>query len=161
MEPFSQQVALLESQHDQLSPGGADNITTIWDVASSTKLKTLREHFGWVLSCDFAPDRSMLATASWDRFALSIIVLLLHISTVRLWDPNNGELLTTLRGHTKGSLLLLHHSLTVTKVCGCASFTPWDTPAPFWPRALKTAPFASGIRDQGLCVLRSVAVMFL
>jgi WD40 repeat protein len=31
-----------------------------------------------VLSCSFAPDRTKLATASWDK-------------TVRLWDPNTGE----------------------------------------------------------------------
>lgn len=71
-----------------LATGSADNTTCLWDVGSATRVKTLREHFGWVLGCNFAPDRTMLATASWDR-------------TVRLWDPNTGELLSTLRGHTK------------------------------------------------------------
>ena len=67
----------------------ADNTTCLWDASSGAKLRTLREHFGWVLSCSFAPDRTKLATCSWDK-------------TVRLWDPNTGELISTLRGHTKG-----------------------------------------------------------
>jgi len=72
-----------------LATTSADNTTCLWDASSGQKMRTLREHFGWVLDCSFAPDRTKLATCSWDK-------------TVRLWDPNTGELISTLRGHTKG-----------------------------------------------------------
>eukprot|EP00041_Stephanoeca_diplocostata_P000883 m.17589 g.17589 ORF g.17589 m.17589 type:complete len:508 (-) comp11257_c0_seq2:159-1682(-) len=72
-----------------LASTSADNTTAIWDAATGKRIRTLREHFGWVLMCSFAPDRTKFATASWDK-------------TVRLWDPNTGELISTLRGHTKG-----------------------------------------------------------
>jgi hypothetical protein len=44
-----------------------DNLTCIWDTTTATCVKTLKEHFGWILGVDFAPDRTKLATASWDR----------------------------------------------------------------------------------------------
>lgn len=72
-----------------LASTSSDTTTILWDASTGERMRILREHFGWVLSCSFAPDRTKLATASWDK-------------TVRLWDPNTGELISTLRGHTKG-----------------------------------------------------------
>jgi WD40 repeat protein len=72
-----------------LASTSADNTTCLWDASSGKKVRSLREHFGWVMHCSFSPDRTKLATCSWDK-------------TVRLWDPNTGELISTLRGHSKG-----------------------------------------------------------
>lgn len=88
--------------------------------------------------------RLQLATCSWDK-------------TVRLWDPNTGELISTLRGHTKvGRLRADPFELPGTgraanrrgsgdfRVCGRASFTPSATRARCWPPAARTVPPASG-----------------
>ena len=41
-----------------LASTSADFTTCLWDAASCKKLRTLKEHFNWVLSCSFAPDRT-------------------------------------------------------------------------------------------------------
>lgn len=40
-----------------------DNTTCLWDASTGQKMRTLKEHFGWVLSCSFAPDRTSGGTA--------------------------------------------------------------------------------------------------
>jgi len=50
----------------------ADNTTALWDAATGKKMRTLREHFGWVLDCSFAPDRTKFATVSPQDSGLAI-----------------------------------------------------------------------------------------
>ncbi|ODM21879.1 hypothetical protein SI65_02723 [Aspergillus cristatus] len=53
----------------------------------SMELQTLEGHSDWVRSVAFSPDGQLLASGSSDN-------------TVRLWDPNTGNLRQTLEGHS-------------------------------------------------------------
>jgi WD40 repeat protein len=57
----------------------------IWDVATRTERTILRGHTEWVQSLVYSPDGLLLASGSGDR-------------TVRLWDPETGDLLHVLEG---------------------------------------------------------------
>ena len=67
--------------------GIADTTLRLWDRASGDCTRTLTGHTSDVMSVAFAPDSSMLASASADN-------------TIRLWDPVSGESRRVLEGHT-------------------------------------------------------------
>jgi len=58
-------------------------------AATAQTLRTLSGHQGAVNGVAFAPDGTLLATASSDK-------------TVRLWNPATGEHVRTFQGHTEG-----------------------------------------------------------
>ena len=73
-----------------LSPDGellatcdAASDVTLWQVATSQKLWTRKEHKGWVISLAFSPDGKTLASSGCDP-------------TVRLWDVATGNCLQVL-----------------------------------------------------------------
>jgi WD40 repeat protein len=89
-------LAIAWSPHDddQYATGSADNDAIIWrlrwDPYSPATPRRTRKHVlahpSAVSAVAWAPDGSHLATGCWDGY-------------VRLWDPESGVLLTTLRGH--------------------------------------------------------------
>ena len=79
-----------------LASASGDNTVRLWNPNTGQLLNTLIGHLtgsiagrevGGVLSVSFSPDGQILASASGDN-------------TVRLWNPNTGQLLNTLIGHT-------------------------------------------------------------
>lgn len=98
-----------------------------------------------VLSCSFAPDRTKLATASWDK-------------TVRLWDPNTGlgpraclRLLTSFANGSRPQASCFRPSADTTAACGRVSFIQLDTRQHCWRPEARTGQRASGTRGRGLC----------
>jgi WD40 repeat protein len=66
-----------------------DGRIQVWELQApqpATCVQTLEGHTNWILGLAFAPNRTQLASASWDR-------------TVRLWDVESGRCLHTLEGH--------------------------------------------------------------
>ncbi|KAJ6086514.1 hypothetical protein N7467_005428 [Penicillium canescens] len=59
----------------------------IWDPATGQCESTLEGHSDSVPSIAWSPDRSRLASASYDK-------------TVRIWDPVTGQCASTLEGHS-------------------------------------------------------------
>ncbi|KAE8306283.1 quinon protein alcohol dehydrogenase-like superfamily [Aspergillus transmontanensis] len=61
------------------------------DMTWGGELLALESHSAYVLSVAFSPDNQLLASSSQD-------------STIKLWDPNTGELRQTLKGHSASVL---------------------------------------------------------
>ena len=76
----------------RLASGGSDGSVKVWYLDKPKKPVSLAEHSGSVsgsvYGVAFSPDEKAprLASAGWDGI-------------VRIWDPQNGNLLHTLRGH--------------------------------------------------------------
>lgn len=99
-----------------LATGSADTTIGLWNAITGEKLLVLKECFGWVLGTCFSVDGNFLGAASWDKM-------------VRLWEPNTGSLLNTLRGHKAGVWSLDFHSERGNVLCsGSADGTIrlWD-----------------------------------
>jgi WD40 repeat protein len=60
----------------------------IWDPNSGEKLATFEGHEDWILSLDYSPDGTLLATSSGDKSAI-------------IWDIASGEMVHRLIGHTE------------------------------------------------------------
>jgi type IV secretory pathway TraG/TraD family ATPase VirD4/uncharacterized protein YjiK len=69
-----------------LAEGSQDKTINLWDVATRTKLRTLRGHGMPILSLAFSPDSRLLASASQDRTAM-------------LWNTSGGTALRTFSGY--------------------------------------------------------------
>ncbi|MFC2084180.1 Ig-like domain-containing protein [Bacteroidota bacterium] len=69
---------------DSLYTGYSDTLNISF-IQSLHSFKIIEEHNDAVLTCDFTPDGERLATGSADR-------------TIKLWNPNDGNLLKTLTG---------------------------------------------------------------
>jgi eukaryotic-like serine/threonine-protein kinase len=61
-----------------LAVGHDDGRVFVWDVERGRLASVLQGHTAHVVGCQFAPERHLLATHSWD-------------GTVRLWDAATGE----------------------------------------------------------------------
>ncbi|CAG9945162.1 unnamed protein product, partial [Clonostachys rosea f. rosea IK726] len=64
----------------RVASGSEDKTIMIWEVASGTTLAILKEHTSGINSVTFSPDRSMLASSSFD-------------DGVRLWDTKTWALI--------------------------------------------------------------------
>lgn len=69
--------------------GGDDFTLIIWDLPSAKMLQRLEGHTAKILTVTVSPDKSLIASASWD-------------SRIGLWDAETGELRSWLRGHKSG-----------------------------------------------------------
>ncbi|KAL8876413.1 MAG: hypothetical protein Q9198_005389 [Flavoplaca austrocitrina] len=77
------------SSSSRLVTGSGDNNARIFDTDTGTPFQTLKGHTSWVLVASWSPDDTTIATGSMDN-------------TVRLWNPQSGQLLgQPLKGHTK------------------------------------------------------------
>jgi WD40 repeat protein len=63
-----------------------DDIITLWDFETGTKLRDLMGHSDSVYSIDFSHNGKLLVTASRD-------------TTIKIWEVETGECLKTLEGH--------------------------------------------------------------
>jgi WD40 repeat protein len=63
--------------------GGSEHVAKLWDVATSTLLRTFYGHLGEVWSVAFSPDGQRILTGSRDN-------------TLKLWDPATGRVLRTM-----------------------------------------------------------------
>ncbi len=68
-------------------PAGAIRVWAVSQTEPATCVQVLTEHTDCVYELAFAPDSTILASASWDR-------------TVKLWDLASGALHTTMTEHT-------------------------------------------------------------
>jgi WD40 repeat protein len=80
----------------QLATGSTDGSVCLWGTADGQPISVLKGHTNWVRCVQFSPAQApelqrhsgeLLASASQDR-------------TIRLWNPQTGQCLNTLRGHT-------------------------------------------------------------
>ena len=88
----------------------------IWNVNTGKLLTTLKGHTGGVDSIVFSPDKSILASASFDE-------------TVRLWNTETFELIATLIGHTESvrSIVFFPDGETVATTSYFGHTRLWDT----------------------------------
>jgi WD40 repeat protein len=66
-----------------IASGSVDRTARLWDVATRTEQRVIREHEGMVFSVAFSPDNKRLATASVN-------------GTIKIWDLATGEQLANL-----------------------------------------------------------------
>lgn len=72
----------------------------LWDVASGQLVRTLTEPNGWIGSVAFSRDgRTLAAKETYKSTPLNDRCC---IKTINLWDPESGQLLRTLPGHSNG-----------------------------------------------------------
>ena len=70
-----------------------DGTIGIWNFIDATLERSLTGH-GWDVKCvDWHPTKGILASGSKDNLGISIIII------VKIWDPKQGTMLTTLHGH--------------------------------------------------------------
>eukprot|EP00759_Apiculatamorpha_spiralis_P021022 PhF_6_TR26142/c0_g1_i1/m.37028 len=72
---------------NRIVTGSIDKTIKIWDVASTSELKTLKEHTSPVYSVHLSLDGKYVASGSGDK-------------TIKLWDVETGVSIKTLTGHT-------------------------------------------------------------
>ena len=70
-----------------LATASYDRLVKLWDVATGSELRTLKEHTDAVYAVAFSPDGTRVATAAADR-------------TAKVWDAANGHRLFTLPDST-------------------------------------------------------------
>ena len=80
----------------QLAVGYRDGIIQLWDMEIPALLKTLEGHTSPVMSIAFSPDGCKLASGAGSGWRSMSD----EDTTVRLWNAESGELLSTLEGHT-------------------------------------------------------------
>jgi len=75
------------SDNKLLASGSVDKTIVLWDPATGTQLRALKEHKGTIGSLAFSPDDKQLASGSADN-------------TIKIWDVASGRVKQTLTGHT-------------------------------------------------------------
>jgi WD40 repeat protein len=82
-----------ETRFDPRKPGEV----MVWDAQTGQELLALQGHTGMVTSVAFSPDGKRLASASgvWDQQQLKYTS-----PEVKVWDPQTGQELLALQGHT-------------------------------------------------------------
>lgn len=84
--------AALSPDGTKLLTGSEDTTAKVWDVANGSEIYTLRGNSGPVEDVSYAPDGSMISTASG-----------YPDGSVRIWDPDTGNLIHSFSGNTSGS----------------------------------------------------------
>ena len=74
----------------------ADKKIKLWELRETATMDiqfeekhVLKGHNKWVWDCDFSCDSAYLISASSDTY-------------IKLWDVQSGEMVQTLKGHTRG-----------------------------------------------------------
>jgi WD40 repeat protein len=114
-----------------LASGSSDCTVKLWNITTGMCSKTLQGHENGVWAVSYAPfastryesesgstcnpDNVMLASGSDDH-------------TIKLWNPNTGEVLKTLEGHKGGVRSINYNSDGTTLVSGSYDYTVkvWD-----------------------------------
>jgi WD40 repeat protein len=98
----------LHSAQRLLASGHEDQTIKLWDFDHSAvdqpdsltiqaqPFRILRGHTGRILALAFSPDGHLLASSSTDR-------------TIKLWNPDSGQLLQTLQGHVSWVWAIAFH----------------------------------------------------
>ncbi|KAJ5738106.1 WD40-repeat-containing domain protein [Penicillium malachiteum] len=125
----------ISSDGKSLATGSEDNHNTVevWDVTTAVVRQRFEGHTNWIFQVAFSPDIQQLASCSRDGtiklWQLDPTVLLsdssnpeveqpgfsLPENTVRIWDSVDGDLQTTLKGHS-GDLACVAFSLDGTMI---------------------------------------------
>ncbi|MCL4875036.1 MAG: protein kinase [Anaerolineae bacterium] len=85
------------SPDDEWLLSGSDDMTAIlWDVESGESIRTFTGHMDIINSVDFSSDGSMILTASGTSSNQQEPA----DATIRLWNPETGDELMVIRGHT-------------------------------------------------------------
>ncbi|KAK2198253.1 bifunctional WD40-YVTN repeat-like-containing domain superfamily/WD40 repeat [Babesia duncani] len=101
LEGHTEAVLCVEFSPDgsRLASGSGDATVRLWDLETSTPLKTLTGHTNWVQCVSWSPDGQFLASCGMD-------------SRIIIWDPEAGSG-RHLNGHSKAVVALawqpLHH----------------------------------------------------
>jgi WD40 repeat protein len=84
----------------RLVAGGEDGLVKIWDATSGREIRTLRGHTFPILGVAFSPDGKRLASAAGNRENNQDGVRKPTVGELKLWNPDTGEEILPLRGHT-------------------------------------------------------------
>lgn len=100
LEGHSESVLCMEFSPDgtMLATGSGDSTVRIWDLSTSTPIRTLKGHVNWVLCVSWSPDGLRLSSAGMD-------------GRILVWNPESGSQQNTLSGHRKGITTLAWQAL--------------------------------------------------
>jgi len=98
------------------------NPLQLWDVGSSNLVKEFNLHRSEVTSVKFHPNELVLATASMDRYCMSIRVFVCIVAsfvccrTIQFWDLETFEMISSTAGESHGVRYVSScmHTYTVT-----------------------------------------------
>lgn len=76
-----------------LACGNRDGNITLWNLHTGKRLRTIRNHSGYIVSIAISPDGQTLVSGSWN-------------GSIEIWNLHTGENRSTLQGHSSRILSL-------------------------------------------------------